>query len=46
VSLKPEIRVKRPYGKPVLRIYGTMQDLTGSVGMGKTRDAQNPNKTS
>jgi len=46
VSSKPDIPLKRPFRKPVLRTYGTMQDLTGSVGMGMTKDSQAASKTS
>jgi hypothetical protein len=45
VSSKPESPLKKPFQKPVLRIYGTMQDLTGSVGMGMTKDSQASSKT-
>lgn len=45
MSSRREIPLKRPFRKPVLRIYGTMQDLTGSVGMGMTKDAQAASKT-
>ena len=40
---------KKPYRKPALRVYGALQDLTKTVGMGATNDGLgggNMNKTS
>jgi len=42
---------KKPYSKPVLRVYGPLQNLTKTVGMGASMDgvgpgSSNSNKTS
>jgi hypothetical protein len=41
--VKPE--PKKPYSKPTLTIYGTVRELTQSVGIHGTRDGGPPGAT-
>ena len=43
-SSNTNVSLKKPYQKPCLKVYGTVEAMTGAVGMGTHNDGRK-NKT-